>query len=668
MRETSNSKRNFLPLLLFLGFLNLFLYQQFGRTAFAFISVGFALFFLASKRGKTNLKNQKTPLTLFVFITILAVSLVTRSYPFVTALAVVAIKLSLALLLYLLVTKLPFIRSLFELVTVPFRLVAAYLKAGLASLVNLTSQEKKTTTPSKRNPVTPLIIGFLVALPILFMLVNLLSRGDPAFNRFIQNLFNFTLPEHLVGRLLWTGTFFLILYPLTRLSLNKDILPLIKKPFKEDTAKTASVITGLVGATLTLFLVVQAPYVFVNVPQETDLSQFGIKTYSEYTTNGFTELLLAGFLVYTVIWAGLIVMRYTTSHESLKKIQLITLAAFAILILSIFRRILLYENYHGLSLIRFYGGLFLVWLTSITTTLAARHFKHLVWIRWETAFTAAILLFAVFGNAENYIATHNPPTVNNNIDYVYLSRLSPDGTSGWLRATNHAQQTLTENLEDDNLIDRDERRELAYSGMSIAELINHSIYLTTKYGSESEIKSLYHKFALFQEERIGQTINTLENQLSSITDTKERAKTEGWINAARATNERFRSIADTIRKASFEEWTKTTSLSNTWGFFPRPYNGLSDCFEPFCIGLFQEVRNDRGRFPSRIQENTDTLDRLFTFNLSEYRAHQFLKNQIPLEKLLNLEARYHDLYLQVTQQPPSERDYEQDISLNTPLL
>jgi len=84
------------------------------------------------------------------------------------------------------------------------------------------------------------------------------------------------------------------------------------------------------------FLIVQWPYVFVTVAYETDLSLFGVATYSEYVRRGFIELLMATIWVYGLVWLGLIAMRNkakSLSHSVLNKVQLVVLAQLALLIL-----------------------------------------------------------------------------------------------------------------------------------------------------------------------------------------------------------------------------------------------------------------------------------------------------------------------------------------------
>jgi hypothetical protein len=123
----------------------------------------------------------------------------------------------------------------------------------------------------------------------------------------------------------------------------------------------------LVGITVGAFLIVQWPYIFAHVAAETDLSQFGVATYSEYVKRGFIELLFISGILYSLLWVGLLTLRSKKekTFHALQIIQSGVIVLFSIFLLSIARRILLYWDLHGLSLIRIYGGVFLLWIAGM---------------------------------------------------------------------------------------------------------------------------------------------------------------------------------------------------------------------------------------------------------------------------------------------------------------
>lgn len=86
---------------------------------------------------------------------------------------------------------------------------------------------------------------------------------------------------------------------------------------------------GFVAVAMIFFLIVQWPYIFVNVPAETELAKYGVSTYSEYVTKGFYELLFITGIIYILTWTGLIFYRGKNNGQKtiLVYIQMIVLVA-----------------------------------------------------------------------------------------------------------------------------------------------------------------------------------------------------------------------------------------------------------------------------------------------------------------------------------------------------
>jgi len=202
---------------------------------------------------------------------------------------------------------------------------------------------------------------------------------------------------------------------------------------------------GSVASVLLLFLVIQWPYVFAHVAAEADLSKFGVATYSEYVKRGFNEFLMVAVILYSLLWMGLTAYRSHPHKEGkvLFVIQTIAAGLFLLFIVSVLRRILLYWDLHGLSLIRVYGGLFLVMVFALTTTLYLRHISKIRFIGIELGSITVFILILGLWNQEAFIISNHPPTVNNLVDYVYLSRLSADGIDGWVESYRFAAQNLS---------------------------------------------------------------------------------------------------------------------------------------------------------------------------------------------------------------------------------
>jgi hypothetical protein len=68
------------------------------------------------------------------------------------------------------------------------------------------------------------------------------------------------------------------------------------------------------------------------------------------------------------------------------------------------------------------------------------------------------------------------------------------------------------------------------------------------------------------------------------------------------------------------------------------------------------------------QRQPSWLDHIFRYNWSRVQAYQRFKSEIGLERLKDTEMRFVALYEKIMAQPESEREYETDISFDTPFL
>jgi hypothetical protein len=257
----------------------------------------------------------------------------------------------------------------------------------------------------------------------------------------------------------------------------------------------ALMVVGSVALVMAVFLIVQFRYLFAAVP-EADLHQFGVNTYSEYVRKGFGELLVVGVLIYSVVGGSLLVYRQkdgeTASKRSLKTANYVLLSEGAIFVASIFRRILLYQAEHGLTRIRIYGSVFLVMLLALMVILALRHiYNRQRWYLMEWAAMIMAVVWLGLINVDHLIAKVYPPTVNKEIDYVYIARLSADGVAGWIDVYDHSHEVVNRPgwLSKTELTDA-EAREVFYVRQQTMMLYQNYLHLALKYGSKEDIEAL----------------------------------------------------------------------------------------------------------------------------------------------------------------------------------
>ncbi len=664
-----------LSLFSFIAYANIFLFHKFGSFGFGLISSGLfvLLSFLFLKRHQWSA--QKIPfVTLLVFFILLLINIITRSSGFVIFIQSLFVFVTFGLLIYLLSTATPHLRSILELLLVPVNLGIAYF-IGFFQSINAIfhfkpkfGQNQTQIIPGLRS----MLLGLGVGLPIAFVLLILLSGADPIFGTLVKQFFAGINLGRLPAHLIFSLFLFAVLLPLAFLKLTQVFIPQIK--FRISLVHEMSVVMGLVATVIGLFLLVQWQYIFVNVAFETDLSKFGVATYSEYVRRGFIELIFISLIIYCLIWAGLIIQRNHQQGRSwLQYFQIIVLAEFAVFLFSVFRRIDLYQQYHGWSLVRIYGGITLVFISFFAATLLGRHFMKKRWIIAETIFTMLLILFIGFFNSEDFIVKNHPPTVNKRIDYVYLSRMSSDGYTGWLKAYEYANNILK---QDKSFYNRDDRRNLAYAGAVVSQLMENHFFLLQQVGSAAQIKSFYQTALAQLLERnkiVGDEIKQLLLQTSSLSQPNTTLETE-----ARNLNTRISQLEESINQLNQSANDKELVLPFTIDVQNYSYpNAFSICditVQPESLTYLNYYHSCSKTFfilrpkTYSLTKNIDQLDRLFVWNLSDQHAFQQMETKIPLTKLIDLQKAYFLQVDQVLNQPKEEQDFEVDISSRTPLL
>jgi len=676
----------------FILFSNLFFFHPPGFLGFVFYAFG--LFTFLWLIFSQNIPPKSRSLILFFNIAIISLyslSVITQISIFPSLLARLSILFTLSLFVYTTSHKLPFVRNLLDLIISPFRNISSYLEGlGKAIVESITPdsalwQSLTFREFGKAKSLIPYLIGAIIGIPVLFIFTSLLS-ADPAFGSFVNNISKFISSwfkgdfwVNLSQRGVISLFLFAALFPLL-FFLPKDGNPsriLDKFSFSKQITVVITFIVVLLGT----FIVIQWPYVFVNVPFETHLSQFGVNTYSEYVKRGFGEFIFVTLLVYALLWLGLIVKRNSPSKKILSWIQYILFAEFFIFLLSIFRRVYLYQSYHGWSLGRIYGTFLLLWILFVTITLFLRHISSRRYALIETLFTAIFIGTISLINAENFIATTHPPTVNKRIDYIYLSRMSPDGYTGWQMAYDYAKNVLLDtSYPETAIIELEDRQRIAYAGYVTRRLIAHYHALEEKYASNDEKNKYYQTILENQKEllipiqnALEQTrhpqppvpvsIQSLDGTSVTIFPTPTPYLESDTTYEYQFTTERKKTIDQALQKLS----SCKTCTQEVGSIFYMDYLFSPSTFYPsnvhWVYGLHTFDPSPNGK---KVEKSS--LDRLFAFNASDHAAFEKIKKDIPLDTLLALQNKYLELYQQIGHQPEKQRTYEMDISTNSPFL
>jgi len=279
----------------------------------------------------------------------------------------------------------------------------------------------------------PLLRGVLIALPIAALLAGLLASADPVFASF----FNLNID---VGRLL-LDVFFIALGSLAaagllRLAASEPVARLDGPAWRLGGTE-ALVVLAVLDAVFAAFAIAQ---VLAASGAAADTLRSAGVTYADYARSGFFQLLWVSGITLAVLFLFSRISRFSNRANALAFMVLAESAIALTLMVDVvaFRRLSLYEEAYGFTMLRLYSHVFAAW-TAIVFLLLAADFMGLWarrrWFVGATIVTAlAVLLGLNFVNPEALVVALNTnhAQTSHKIDGEYLARLSSDATPALL--------------------------------------------------------------------------------------------------------------------------------------------------------------------------------------------------------------------------------------------
>lgn len=207
--------------------------------------------------------------------------------------------------------------------------------------------------------------GTVMALPALLVLSALLMSADPVFAGMIQDVFRLDF-ERLIEHLVFTALIAWLTAGYLRAFLVRDdvVMDQLRVPQPSFAAAEVSVALWILNLLFIGFMAVQLRYLFggANLVEVTA----GL-SYAEYARRGFFELVAAAALVIPILlladWAAApdrsrsrVVLRATTLVLVVLLVGVIASAAY---------RMRLYQDAYGLTELRLYVSVVIVWLTAV---------------------------------------------------------------------------------------------------------------------------------------------------------------------------------------------------------------------------------------------------------------------------------------------------------------
>ena len=232
-----------------------------------------------------------------------------------------------------------------------------------------------------------------VALPLGIVLVALLASGDALFTSLFDIPFGPVGAVEHTWLLLVGASGMAVLVAAANAHWRAPLWPVAIRAV-EPTAvlATFAAIDGIFLLTQVQALLGGSDYV---------LSRTGL-SYAEYARSGFFQLLAAALLTLACVS---VIHRHTTHltgtpRRRIRSLSLITVGATLVMVASSVRRLMLYENEFGLTMLRLFTTVFAVWLGVVFVLLAAQVVGRLR-PSLAAAITTSAFVALLFTNAIN---------------------------------------------------------------------------------------------------------------------------------------------------------------------------------------------------------------------------------------------------------------------------
>lgn len=302
-----------------------------------------------------------------------------------------------------------------------------------AIFIKYTSQLSKDSNNKKHFDVwKKILIGIGIAIPFLFIIINLLIKADTQFARILGNIPDFmTFRGDFVFRIIIIVIITFLFFGFLQVLLQRKVEIIQKdgmiKPVSMDGVITLTVLL-LLDLVYVLFVVIQFKYFFSGTLEE------GF-TFAEYARRGFFELLFVTMINLTITVAVI----YSTKlvQGFLKKAIQFTLSILvlssAVILVSAFMRMLMYEDAHGFTFLRVLVHSFMIFLMFILAYTLVK-----IWLErlslFHFYFIASLIYYVGINaiNLDNIVVKQNIARYEETqkIDIHYLNQFSSTGILG----------------------------------------------------------------------------------------------------------------------------------------------------------------------------------------------------------------------------------------------
>lgn len=299
--------------------------------------------------------------------------------------------------------------------------VAGFVKLGGNMLVkpltfsaDVRRERAESGAPARRS-AWPVIRGLVIALPVVAVFASLLASADAVFQARLEDFLDllnidnlgeyiFRLSYILVGAYLLAGVFLHAAAASKDEKLISEGKPIVS-PFLGYIESV--IVLGSVTLLFLLFVVIQFQYFFGG---QANIHIDGY-TYSEYARRGFGELVAVAFFSLALILGlgGAARRESDSQRRTFSGLSIGVVALVLVMLVSAYRRLVLYEMAYGFSELRAYTHVFMIWLGLLLVATVVLEI-----LRRERMFALAALVAAIgfaatlpILNVDAFIVRHN---------------------------------------------------------------------------------------------------------------------------------------------------------------------------------------------------------------------------------------------------------------------
>ncbi len=312
--------------------------------------------------------------------------------------------------------------------------------AGISGGFKLMFGQSDQTPPPMEGQKKPalhrtgsILLGLVIALPIVLILGLMLASADPVFGDMIRKLFSIEkLPEYIfrfiyivVIAFVLVGLFMHALLP-ENAAGKPDTHKAVLNPFLGWTE--GGIVLGAVNLLFITFVIIQIRYLFGGTANITETGY----TYSEYARRGFGELVgvaVLSLLLY-LLFSTITKREGKGSQVSFTVLSVLLMANVLVILASSLQRLLLYEGAYGFSELRTYTHVFIYWLAALILAaivlelIKKRGHFALALLVMVVGFTASLGIM----NVDGFVVHQNVQAALNGseLDANYINSLSSD--------------------------------------------------------------------------------------------------------------------------------------------------------------------------------------------------------------------------------------------------